>query len=340
MFGLQILDVAIGLVFVFLLLSLVVTAANELAAAWLKRRSATMWRGVVRLLGGEAWASAVYAHPLITGMNDKAWFEKRRQNLPFQKRPSYIPPKTFALALLDTLAPGGGDVPLALQDKLAANKDDHLARTLSVLLADAKGDLDEFEKRIEEWFNASMERVTGWYKRRTLWISVGFAVVLTVAVNADTIHLANALWRDPATRAALVGQAQQYSDQERRQDEAAGKAPVQTAAVEPPDRLPYDAAEAAYDTASAKFQQTVSRLEGLAIPLGWRDASQGGDGREPLPSGWSEWGDAVGRHFLGWLLTALAISLGSPFWFDTLNKVIAVRTSVKPSSDEDQKRNK
>jgi hypothetical protein len=33
---------------------------------------------------------------------------------------------------------------------------------------------------------------------------------------------------------------------------------------------------------------------------------------------------------LGLLLTALAIALGAPFWFDLLNKFIVLRSSVKP----------
>ena len=32
----------------------------------------------------------------------------------------------------------------------------------------------------------------------------------------------------------------------------------------------------------------------------------------------------------GWLITTLALSLGAPFWFDTLNKFMVVRSTVKP----------
>lgn len=37
-------------------------------------------------------------------------------------------------------------------------------------------------------------------------------------------------------------------------------------------------------------------------------------------------------HFWGYLLTALAVSLGATFWFDTLNKLVKLRTSIQPSS--------
>jgi hypothetical protein len=33
---------------------------------------------------------------------------------------------------------------------------------------------------------------------------------------------------------------------------------------------------------------------------------------------------------IGWSITALALSLGAPFWFDLLNKFIVVRATVKP----------
>ena len=32
----------------------------------------------------------------------------------------------------------------------------------------------------------------------------------------------------------------------------------------------------------------------------------------------------------GWIVTALAISFGAPFWFDTLNRFMVVRSTVKP----------
>ena len=89
MFGMQILDVAIGLIFIFLMLSLMVTAFNELVAAWLKRRSKTLWSGVVRLLGDECFAKFLYAHPLISSLSQSS-----------SGKPSYIPSRTFVLAML------------------------------------------------------------------------------------------------------------------------------------------------------------------------------------------------------------------------------------------------
>jgi len=65
----------------------------------------------------------------------------------------------------------------------------------------------------------------------------------------------------------------------------------------------------------------------LGIPLGWADGTK----QETLPN-----------ILLGWLLTALAVSLGAPFWFDILNKIMVVRSTVKPreKSHEEQSKDK
>ena len=39
----------------------------------------------------------------------------------------------------------------------------------------------------------------------------------------------------------------------------------------------------------------------------------------------------ISDHWIGWLITALAVSLGAPFWFDVLNKIIVIRSTVKPA---------
>jgi hypothetical protein len=68
MFGSSILEVAIGLVFVYLLLSLVCTAANELIAALMTWRAVNLEQGIRNLLNdpsGNALAKVFYEHPLI-----------------------------------------------------------------------------------------------------------------------------------------------------------------------------------------------------------------------------------------------------------------------------------
>lgn len=320
MFGMQILDVAIGMVFIFLMLSLVVTAFNELMAAWLKRRSKTLWRGVVRLLGDEGFARTVYGHPLISSLSQSS-----------SGKPSYIPSRTFALAVLDGLTdPGKAPPANADEVRVALSKlpeaQQGLTTTLSVLLHDSKGDMEEFKKTLGQWFDNSMLRVSGWYKRQTQWILLAIAAGVTIWTNADAIALTNALWRDPAVRQALVAQAQQYVDQQRRGTEGPVTSRPSEGPPKPPAEAPAEAPE--FEAAGAKFDQAMNDIHGLAIPLGWGDPTKADDKREPVPS-FAQLGDTIATHGLGWLLTALAITMGAPFWFDMLNKVISIRSSGK-----------
>src|ERR1041385_2955072 len=97
MFGSQVIDVAIGMIFVYLLLSLICSAANELIEAKLKNRAKDLEAGIKNLLGNKALADQLYSHGLISGLfsQDKG-------------KPSYIPSRTFTLALLNTVFPDSG----------------------------------------------------------------------------------------------------------------------------------------------------------------------------------------------------------------------------------------
>lgn len=101
MFDSAILDVAIGLVFIFLLVSLLVSAASEALSGWLKWRSQHLWEGLEQLLQSRDARNELYNHPLVKGLARVAvvrpeWNEGRNG-------PSYIPSRTFALALIDIL---------------------------------------------------------------------------------------------------------------------------------------------------------------------------------------------------------------------------------------------
>jgi hypothetical protein len=107
-----IVDVAIGMSFVYLLLSLVCSGLNELWAWVFRLRAATLRDGIVSLLADpelEVLGDRIYAHPLIRSLTQQGGMGKLFNRAPL---PSYIPSKTFVLALLDTLGdPGFGANP-------------------------------------------------------------------------------------------------------------------------------------------------------------------------------------------------------------------------------------
>jgi hypothetical protein len=306
MFGSTILDVAIGVVFVYLLLSLLVTAGSELIASCLNWRANTLRKGLQRLLN-PTLAEKLYDHPLIKKLSKS------------NRGPSYIPSGTFALALVDVIAnlnPGAPQPAKDLGSLISKVSDPDVRRVLSLLAEEAGQDGQKLKAGIENWFNNSMDRVAGWYKRKTQVVNVALAIVFTVAVNADSILVVRSLSNDSALRAALVAQAQELV-KEQPTPPATGQQGTET--------------RAALD----EVEKRINRLSGLGVPVGWSDET--GDALRRWP-GWiprekdaAAWGamwlHVVHDHLLGWLLTALAASLGAPFWFDMLNKIITIRSA-------------
>jgi len=170
----------------------------------------------------------------------------------------------------------------------------YVSQALVTLIDAAGADASRARQNIEEWFNSSMDRVSGWYKRRSQWVLVFFGLVLAAVGNIDSVNIVNVLSKDPAKRAALVAEAQEYAKN--------------TQPVNP----------------------TMDAIEKLGLPVGWSSGpTAAGMAPDPrsVPSDWKGWILKV----LGILMSAFAISLGAPFWFDMLNRVTMVRSTVKPT---------
>jgi hypothetical protein len=309
LFNSTVLDVAIGLVFVYLLLAILCTAANEWIAALLKTRSNMLKEGIAQLLDKQAtnadksdvraFIQEFYKHPLITGM------------MRGKKDPTYLSAETFAAAVTDIIASGKEAATTLEGLKHTVNEfpPGDVQKALSALLRRSGGNLETAQKAIEGWFNDAMDRVTGWYKRRTVLWTVIIAAVLTILSNADTVQIARRLWTDPVLRSKVVAEAQNRA-----------KKPPPT--VEYPDKdEPTEPKVTEGNSVSAQEQQLLTQI------LGWQ-----GNPRDDSFSVWLS-------RLLGWLLTILAVSLGAPFWFDMLNKLINIRSAGK-SPDEEAKKPK
>jgi hypothetical protein len=91
------------------------------------------------------------------------------------------------------------------------------------------------------------------------------------------------------------------------------------------------------DTSAQRVaREALARLDTLGLPILWQ-------GVRPMPGVILAY---MGNSLLGWIVTALAVSLGAPFWFDMLNKIMVVRATVKPhekspeESSEDRQKSK
>jgi hypothetical protein len=316
MFDSQVLDVVVGLVFIYLLLSIICTAAKEMIAALFSLRARNLAKGIANLLADKrikGLDQLLYDHPLIRGLSRGP------------KKPSYIPSKTFALAFLDGIAPFTADGTAVMAEIEAAVNglpgDSELRRVLLVLLHQAGDDFAKLRDGIETWFNDSMARISGWYKRKSQLIILILAILITGLTNADTFQIVKHLSTDPELRATIATQAQNWVDQH--PEIAAG----QPGGNLEPGNIP--AAVGAEGGTPAPGQKEImtdsfNELQHLGIPLGW----------QTLPKK-EEWVAKV----IGLLLTILAVSLGAPFWFDILNRISKIRgTGAAPESAKEDKK--
>lgn len=323
MFGSEILEVAIGLSLLYLLLSAMASALREALEGWFKTRGEHLERGVRELLqdpDGSWLARGVYEHPLVAGLFRGGYNPRQpgmnagnvahwlfgRSNLP-----SYIPAPNFAAALMDVVARGpvlsdapgteGPPPPLTvplLRANVEAMGNPFLQRALLIALDRGQDDLNRVQANLEAWYNSAMDRVSGWYRRRTQWVLLVLGIGLAVGLNVNTITVAEFLLRNNTAREAIVAQA---------------TAIARDSAV-----------------VGARYDALDVRLRQMNLPIGWEAADA-----VPRPSfrngnpAWRAW-PSFWMPVLGWLITALAVSLGAPFWFDVLNKFIVVRSTVKP----------
>ncbi len=365
MFGSSVLDVAIGVTFVFVFISVISSAVREGVESILKQRALDLERGIREILSdpdGTTITKTFFEHPLIATLFAGGYDPKllipslditgagSKFHMPVLKRrnlPSYIPAANFAGALIDIVGRGAvGVVPTAAAvsgalsvDSLRATvltlPNDKLQRAFLSALDYAKGDLDLARKNLEGWFDSSMDRVSGWYKRRTQLALFLIGLFAAVALNIDAITVIEKISTDQVLRKALVEASEKLVACRPKPADAA-KETEPDAGVRQGDN-PCEADEIPITGRSIAVLN--QELTDIGLPIGWEKAL-------PMPQakGWrcgenSNFLSCIPGHepqyllfIMGWLITAFATMLGAPFWFDILNKLVSLRGSLKAAS--------
>jgi hypothetical protein len=360
-----VIDVAIGMIFIYLLLSLIASVVQEILSAVVQSRAANLQRGIRSLLSGDSvepgstLVDSLYNHGLIRGLYRDPVRDLRLLNIPIMSRmrrfqlvlqrwvgmapekaiagisdplllPAYIPARTFAIAMVDLLHRAKSKTDPAATSAIewlgrlqAAEPDNKAVEAFVALLADADQDIPKFQNNLENWYNDAMDRVSGWYKKYTQKVLLVIGLLLALVFNVDSVRIARTLWISRDARQGMVAAANRYV-----QDH-----PKSTAVdADSISRQPADVAGEKMKQLKSEMENTVGAFSAVTnqelIPIGWRHH-------------FSDYKDYVVNNpgyalmqFLktipGWLMTAAALSLGAPFWFDTLNKFMVVRSTVKP----------
>ena len=322
MFNNASLSIVIGLVFIYLLYSLLATILQELWSTNTNMRGKVLRKAIKRMLNDreekvseDTLGDLFYEHPLIKYLS--------AGNM-FCKYPAYINPETFAKVMVDllrghNLAVGDSSGKAIAQNLSDGNAvwvkkqaiDDDTLRYLKSLWFDSQGDVFKFSVLLENWFEEMMDRASGWYKKKIQWILFIIGFLIAILFNVDTVSIVQKLESSSVLRDQVLAQASAFTKAHPDLDKPGAKKEEIYASSPDLKKIHTNL----YAQAAALTKEDVKTTNDL-LALGWPD-----DFCAILQS-------VSLKGFFGWILTALAISLGAPFWFDLLNKVMKLRGSV------------
>lgn len=291
-------EAAIGLVLVYLVFSLSVTSLNEAIASLLQLRGRVLYQRLQEIFAGEA--DFILNDPLLRSLSANG-------------RPSYIPPALFgeavAIRLRDYLdrvrelrkavateaAQAQAMKEAAAQSlaELPAPIQDYAESLLERVGETASDIRGEIERLATRHFDEIASRLSGVYARRIKLFSAVISAVLVIGANVDSLRIVNLLLADASLRRLLVDRAEGLGESSGTPDELA----------------------AGLDDALLS-----------SLPIGWDCAPAiAFSGIPDLACGFRP--DALAVSLLGWSISALAIMLGAPFWFGTLQRISNIRGS-------------
>jgi hypothetical protein len=332
----NLLVLAIDMASVFLVFSILVSGIQEWIAQKFSKRGEFLQRGLLQLIGDSGVFQKVVAHPLIAGtvnvVADKTAGGTVQLGTPDKdKLPSYIDPENLALALAHVLLTSNSPVADPPQTNVLdfaslrtaiAKAPTPVARALLPILDSSRQDLDKALKGIQDWYSRGMDRVSGWYKAHAQWRLFWIGLVVALLANVNSIAIFEALNRSPELAGRVAEQANALVDGKTELTAEESQALVKKALAAPPADLPIG-------------YGCLASVNALASAKGSRDTQT-----KPLPAGCGTGFENLTKdgmsgdlllylllYLVGCALTALAGTLGAPYWFAALADLLRIRGS-------------
>lgn len=324
---------------------MLVSLLNELYRQAIRDRGRMMYEYIRKMLSDGKNVDLAYLtfrHPLIDHMRNDD-----------KTRPSYIQDKVFATAFIQTVGDLSAEQAYSRNEKgeivMKESRLDHpverfktavvnmhptpLRSTLLGMVERAQLNASDsytiLEREVMDWFNNQMGALSRRYKSRQRKSLLVSAAIVTFFLNIDSIHLVHELRNDPVVRAELSGRASELVSQYERQ--------VNNLALEAndfADTIPDQNLIALLNQINA----TRTEIQNSELPIGW--------GTSAAPLSWfvKEKGNyesnydrrrnyptflGVVFYFFGIIISIFSLSMGAPFWFDVLKKLVNLRGNAK-----------
>ncbi len=358
------LDTAIATIFVILLFSILTYAIQEWLASIRQLRGKMLEKSIFEALNdklNKSYGVLLYEHPQVDLL------KKNQDSLP-----AYMSSANFATALIDLISQESTVVSYQINEEtqlleesvsffsnnpyinFKAGVDKLKHSDFKVLLQSFllnTNTYNDLQNAIETWFNNYMDRVSGWYRKKTS-VTVGvIAALLVLLFNFDALFLIQNIYTDSTLRNTLVASAEntvnhpdeinaiirQSVNKQMAVIDSIYQAKIKTADTATQRKLTAQwqeerskTADSARGSAQQKISDQVTAINALNLPIGWKFDDQGFHLPPTFFTKERPWWSIL----VGWTLAAILISFGAPFWFNLLIKLVPLRkTGVKPTAE-------
>ena len=295
---LPILNFVIALVFLFMLFSLFSSWVIEFVFMQINKKGEFMRKQLQKVFNEGTttdWVDTLYKQPLIDSVlrqNEGRVISRFINSIGKNKRAgSNINPDFFSKAIVALVQDLEGDT---LKSKIESMEDSGLKRLLLSVACQQNGtelSIEKLQTEILAWYNSFNKRVSYWFKDVTRKYLFFIGLALAIGFNVDVIKIGDKLWKDTALAESFVIRAEQV--------------------VESIEKNGGIESKEAKDGAKKMLQDIQ---EAGSLPIGWEN-------------GEIDWSKIFQNYkWLGYLLSAFVVTLGAPFWFDALRKVLALRS--------------
>ncbi|WKZ37486.1 MAG: hypothetical protein QY332_06015 [Anaerolineales bacterium] len=293
----QILEVVIGLIFIYYVLGSIVSLITQWINESLETRGKALEKYLIKIVGDKTVGDLVRL-PQVQALRPIRYknFLSVLNSATEPKMVEKIPVATLVDAYFDIAG-------------LTANKELSLLQLAELVdkLPESDGkqafirwinqgvtNMEDLRKRTTAYFSGMLEQAAATFRSNARSFVIMLSILITLLLGVDSIQLAQALWTNAELRTLAVAKAEMAVQQE---------------GVE----IPID--------------DLLQELSDLTLKFGWW--------RTELPAATTDaagWALFVALKVLGLGLTMAAVSQGSSFWYDLLKKIATPATSTSSST--------
>ncbi|MEM8719602.1 MAG: hypothetical protein AAGE84_09875 [Cyanobacteria bacterium P01_G01_bin.39] len=346
-----IISIAITLTFVYLLLSIATSEILEITATVLNLRGKNLKQSIINLLGeqqGDRNLFTTLFNDIIGNNKD----EEDESKYPITNRlyQKYLTPalsikegqtskpkaigniqsKQFASGLIATvreIISEDDQKQLTLDPELSREKQleivfkkvensrlpEKLKTDLFYILQRSKSrlttteaEINHLEQEVQDWFDYSMQYASEIYQRKVKVISFVLGIILVLAFNVDTVNIVDQLSKSDVLTSefnTLAMQVIESNPEVSSCSQADNSSDVRTC----------------INSLQEQLNIALDNIDNL--PIGWNLSA-------PFKKQFSPLNFAhVFNALLGWFISAIAVSMGAPFWFNVLKKLVNIKSS-------------